>query len=210
MTPVDAGRVVLVHGLWMNGLVMLPLARRLERCGFQVTRHGYRSVSRGLRENARTLAAVCRKARGPMHLVGHSLGGLVIMTMLQEHPEIPVHRVVLIGSPYAGSAAAHGLARFTWSRGVLGHTIRDWLRRPRPRVPDGVELGVIAGDASFGLGRLFVNLPAPNDGVVMLDETRVPGAADSIVLHTSHSAMLVSQEVARAACTFLQNGSFKR
>jgi pimeloyl-ACP methyl ester carboxylesterase len=210
MTPADCGRVVVVHGLWMNGLVMLPLARRLERCGFQVTRHGYRSVSRGLRENARTLAAVCRKAGGRLHLIGHSLGGLVIMTMLQDHPEISVHRVVLIGSPYADSAAAHGLARFAWSRRVLGHTIRDWLRRPRPRVPDGVELGVIAGDASFGLGRLFVNLPAPNDGVVMLDETRVPGAADSIVLHTSHSAMLVSREVARAACTFLKNGSFKR
>ena len=132
------------------------------------------------------------------------------MTMLQEHPEIPVHRVVLIGSPYADSAAAQGLARFTWGRGVLGHSIRDWLRQPRPRVPDGVELGVIAGDASFGLGRMLVNQPAPNDGVVMLDETRVPGATDSIVLHTSHSAMLVSPAVARAACTFLKNGSFKR
>ena len=210
MTPADGNRVVLVHGLWMNGLAMLPLARRLERCGFEVTRHGYQSVRRGLRENARRLAEVCEKSGVRLNLVGHSLGGLVIMTMLQEHPEIPVHRVVLIGSPYADSGAAHGLARFTWSRSVLGHTIQDWLRQPRPRVPDGVELGVIAGDASFGLGRLFVNLPAPNDGVVMLDETRVPGAADSIVLHTTHSAMLVSPAVARAACTFLKNGSFKR
>ena len=209
MTPADGGRVVLVHGLWMNRWAMLPLAWRLERCGFRVTRHGYRSVSRGLRENARTLAAACRKDHRRLHLVGHSLGGLVIMAMLQEHPEIPVHRVVLIGSPYADSAAAHGLARFTWSRGVLGHTMQDWLRQPRPRVPDGVELGVIAGDAPFGLGRLFVRLPTPNDGVVMLDETRVPGAADSVVLHTSHSAMLVSRAVARAACAFLKNGHFK-
>jgi len=210
MTPADGGRVVLVHGLWMNGLAMLPLARRIERCGFRVTRYGYRSVSRGLRENAGLLAGACAKGSGRLHLVGHSLGGLVIMTMLQEHPEIPVHRVVLIGSPYSDSAAAHGLARFTWSRGVLGHTIRDWLHQPRPLAPDGVELGVIAGDVSLGLGRLFVNLPAPNDGVVMLDETRVPGAADSIVLHTSHSAMLVSPAVARAACTFLKSGKFKR
>jgi hypothetical protein len=73
-----------------------------------------------------------------------------------------------------------------------------------------VELGVIAGDVSFGLGRLFVSLQAPNDGVVMLDETRVPGAADSIVLHISHSAMLVAPAVARAACAFLKNGRFER
>ena len=50
MTLADGEQVVLLHGLWMNGLVMLPLARRLERCGFPVTRHGYRSVSRGLQE----------------------------------------------------------------------------------------------------------------------------------------------------------------
>src|SRR5579859_6520061 len=190
MTPADGDHVVLVHGLWMNGFAMLPLAHRLENCGFRVTRHGYRSVSRGLRENARALAAACAKSSGRQHLVGHSLGGLVIMTMLQEHPEIAVHRVVLIGSPYADSAAAQSLARFTWSGGILGDTIRDWLQRPRPKVPESVELGVIAGDVSFGLGRLFVRLPAPNDGVVMVDETRVPGAADSIVIHTGHSAML--------------------
>jgi len=210
MTQPENGHVVLVHGLWMNGLAMLPLARRIERCGFRVTRHGYRSVSRGLRDNARALAVSCANNSGRVNLVGHSLGGLVVMAMLQEHPEIAVHRVVLIGSPYADSASAHGLGRFAWSRGVLGHTIQDWLRQPRPPVPKGVELGVIAGDVSFGLGRLFVSLQAPNDGVVMLDETRVPGAADSIVLHISHSAMLVAPAVAQAACAFLKNGRFER
>jgi pimeloyl-ACP methyl ester carboxylesterase len=208
MTPVDGGRVVVVHGLWMNGLVMLPLARRLQRCGFSVTRHGYQSVRRGLRENARRLAAVCEKAGAPLHLVGHSLGGLLIMTMLHNHPQVKAHRVVLLGSPYASSAAAQGMARFATSRGMLGRTLKDWLRQPRPPVPDGVELGVIAGDVSIGLGRVVARLPKPNDGVVMLDETHVPGAADSIVLHTSHTAMLVSPAVARAICAFLKNGRF--
>ena len=208
MTQAEGGRVVLVHGLWMNGLAMLPLGRRLERCGFAVTRHGYQSVRRDLRENARRLASVCEKSGAPLNLVGHSLGGLLIMTMLREHPQVKVHRVVLLGSPYANSAAAQGMTRFASSRGLLGHTIQDWLRQPRPPVPDGVELGVIAGDLSFGLGRLFAPLPGPNDGVVMLEETHVPGAADSIVLHTSHSAMLVSPAVAHATCAFLRNGRF--
>lgn len=208
MTQAKGGRVVLVHGLWMNGLAMLPLGRRLECCGFAVNRHGYQSVRRDLRENARRLASVCEKSGAPLNLVGHSLGGLLIMTMLREHPQIKVHRVVLLGSPYANSAAAQGMTRFASSRGLLGHTIQDWLRQPRPPVPDGVELGVIAGDLSFGLGRLFAPPPGPNDGVVMLEETHVPGAADSIVLHTSHSAMLVSPAVAHATCAFLRNGRF--
>ncbi|MBI3527455.1 MAG: alpha/beta fold hydrolase [Betaproteobacteria bacterium] len=208
MMPADGERIVLVHGLWMNGLAMLPLARRLERCGFAVTRHGYQSVRRGLRENARRLASVCEKSGAPLNLVGHSLGGLLIMTMLHNHPQVKAHRVVLVGSPYANSVAAQGMARFAASRGLLGRTLQDWLRQPRPPIPDGVELGAIAGDVSIGLGRLFAHLPRPNDGVVILDETHVPGAADSIVLHTSHSAMLVSPAVARAACAFLKNGRF--
>lgn len=210
MTQAEGGRVVLVHGLWMNGLAMLPLAWGLERCGFKVVRYGYRSVRRGLEENARRLAAVCEKTGAPLHLVGHSLGGLVIMAMMRAYPHIAVHRVVLIGSPYADSAAARGMARFAWSRGLLGQTIQDWLHQPRPQLPDGVELGVIAGDTSIGLGRLFVSLPAPNDGVVILGETRVPRASDSIVMHISHSAMLVSSVVARAVSTFLKTGRFSR
>jgi pimeloyl-ACP methyl ester carboxylesterase len=208
MTPADGERVVLVHGLWLNGLAMLLLGRRLERCGFAVTRHGYQSVRRGLRENARRLASVCEKSGAPLNLVGHSLGGLLIMTMLHNHPQVKVRRVVLLGSPYANSAAAHGMARFATSRGLLGRTIQDWLRQPRPPIPDGVQIGVIAGDLSIGLGRLVAHLPRPNDGVVILDETHVPGAADSIVIHTSHTAMLVSPAVARAICAFLKNGSF--
>ena len=88
--------------------------------------------------------------------------------------------------------------------------MNDWMRMPRPSIPDGVELGVIAGNVPFGLGRLVARLPKPNDGVVRVDETRVPGAKESIVLRINHTGMLVSPAVARAACAFLRNGSFRR
>ena len=207
--PAEEARVVLVHGLWMNRFAMLPLAMRIERRGFDVTRYGYRSVGRGLRENAQRLAALCERSRQRVHLVGHSLGGLVILSMMQAHPEISVHRVVLAGSPYGDIASAHGLERFAWGHRALGKTIDDWLHQARPALREGVELGIIAGSISMGLGRLFVTLPMPNDGVVRLEETRVPGAADSIVVHASHSGMLVSSAVARAACDFLRSGKFQ-
>ncbi len=206
--PVDTDHVVLVHGLWLNALAMKPLAARLNNCGFKVTRYGYHSVRRGLRENVLRLAALCEQVGTPLHLVGHSLGGLLIMTLLHHHPRIPVRRVALLGSPYANSAAAQGLSHSATGRGLLGLTIQDWLRQPRPPIPAGVEAGIIAGNLSIGLGRLFVRLPKPNDGVVVLDETRVPQAADSIVVHTSHSGMLLSPKVAHAVCAFLKNGRF--
>ena len=210
MTPAESGRVVIVHGVWMNSLAMLPLAWQLKNCGFGVTRFGYQSLLRGMRENAQRLAAVCEDVGAPLSFVGHSLGGLLIMTMLHNYPRVKAHRVVLLGSPYANCAAARTLAGSAMGRLLLGRTLLDWMRQPRPPIADGVEIGVIAGDVSMGLGRLFVRLPRPNDGVVILDETPVPGAADSVLLHTSHSAMLVSPAVAHASCAFLKNGSFGR
>lgn len=203
-----AERVVVVHGLWMNALAMLPMARRLERCGFEVDRFGYRSMRLGLRENAQRLADFCKGAGRRVHLVGHSLGGLVVLSMLHAHPEVRVGRVVLAGSPYTDIASAHDFSRYPWGTSPLGLSVHDWLRQPRPGVPAGVELGVIAGTVPFGLARLFVKLAGPSDGVVRVEETHVPGATDSTTIETSHGAMLVSAEVARAICAFLKHGRF--
>jgi pimeloyl-ACP methyl ester carboxylesterase len=205
-----SARVVLVHGLWMNGAAMLPLGWQLARCGFDVVRFSYASVGDGLEHNADRLARLCRKQETePLHLVGHSLGGLLILAALEKNKDLKVQRVVLIGSPYAGITAAVGLARSAIGEKLLGRTLNDWMRMPRPSIPNGVELGVIAGDVPFGLGRVVARLPKPNDGVARVDETRVPGAKESIVLRINHTGMLVSPAVARAACAFLHNGTFR-
>ena len=52
------------------------------------------------------------------------------------------------------------------------------------------------------------DLPRPSDGVVSVAETAVPGMRDRIVLHVSHSGMLVSGAVARQVCAFLRDGAF--
>jgi len=194
----------------MNATAMLPLRWQLSRCGFDVVRFSYASTEDGLERNADRLASLCREQRTePLHFVGHSLGGLLILAALERNRDLKVQRAVLIGSPYAGITAAVGLARSAIGEKMLGRTLNDWMRMPRPSIPDGVELGVIAGDVPFGLGRLVARLPKPNDGVVRVDETRVPGAKDSIVLRINHTGMLVSPAVARAACAFLRNGSFR-
>src|SRR5439155_5575717 len=74
--------VVLVHGLWLSGWCMLLLAWRLRRCGFRTYRFSYRSVRKGLRENAAALRAFSDAIdASTVHFVGHSLGGIVIQAM---------------------------------------------------------------------------------------------------------------------------------
>ena len=209
MNVATSARVVLVHGLWLNGAATLPLGWQLSRCGFDVARFSYASVGDGLERNVDRLSSFCREqGTAPPYFVGHSLGGLLILAALAKNEDLRARRVVLIGSPYAGITAAAGLVRSDVGRKMLGRTMNDWTRMPRPSVPNGLEVGVIAGDVPFGLGRLVAHLPKPNDGVVRVEETRVPGAKEAIVLHINHTGMLVSPAVARAACAFLRSGTF--
>lgn len=203
-----ADRVVLVHGLWLNGPSMAPLGWRLQREGYSVSRFGYWSVWRGLEANVERLIAFCRRFEGDrLYLVGHSLGGVLILAALARG--LKAHRAVLMGSPYRGSASADGLARAALGRGILGRTITDWLRSEKKPDWGETQVGVLAGNREIGFGRLISPLPSPNDGVVALEETQVPGAADSIVLPVFHTAMPFSPISARAVARFLREGSFR-
>ncbi len=203
--------VVLVHGLWMHGIAMIPLARRLEARGFACERFSYRSVRRGLEANSGALLAHLRRLpASSLHLVGHSLGGALILHALNEWADSRIRRVLLLGSPVTGSMSGRALARYRAGRRMLGASLPLWDERRVPSAPEGVEVGVIAGSLPIGLGRLFTVLPEPNDGVVPAVETRVDGAADSLLLRVNHTGMLFSAAVARQAYAFLKDGRFAR
>ena len=74
--------IILIHGLWMSGIVMLPQQRMLARRGFAVRRFSYPSMRQGLQHNARMLSQfVASTGNGNIHFVGHSLGGLVALAV---------------------------------------------------------------------------------------------------------------------------------
>ena len=206
----DRETVVLVHGLWMHGAAMVLMQRRIMRCGYRVLRYSYPSMRLSLTENAARLAEFCRRMEVTrIHLVGHSLGGLVILSMLERGIPLRVGRVVLIGSPCGESLAASRLASLPGGRVLLGRSIPEWhaVKDAPPR--SNLEIGVIAGCFGVGLGRVLApDLPRPNDGVVTVEETRLPGMRDHVVLGVNHFGMLVSAVVARQACHFLRHGAF--
>jgi pimeloyl-ACP methyl ester carboxylesterase len=202
--------VILVHGLWVHGIAMELMRRRVARCGYRALAYSYPSMRLTLAENAERFGRYCRNLAAPrLHFVGHSLGGLIILRMLERTPGLPPGRVVLAGAPVAGSLAAQRLARLPGGRAALGRSAPEWHESAHPASDTGREIGVIAGSRPFGMGRVVApDLPAPSDGVVSAVETRLPAMRDHIVLNVSHSGMLMSRAVAHQICAFLREGVF--
>ena len=198
----------MVHGLWVNSMLMRLLGYRIRHCGFDVAYFSYDSVRATLEQNAARLSRFAAAlSANTVHWVGHSLGGIVILKMLEQCPEPRTGRIVLMGSPSAGSYAARALAKTAAGRWLLGRSTPLVETKATPHVKHA--LGVIAGSRGLGVGRIMLpGLPRPNDGVVTVEETRVPGMQEHIVLRVSHSGMLVSSGAANQVCAFLKNGRF--
>ena len=114
-------RVVLVHGIWNAKSWLAPLARRMRGEGFQVEVFGYPSILGGPEP---AIAALIERIQGgpPVHVIGHSLGGLIGMEALRRAPGLPVQRMVCLGSPLCGSHTARALGQRRWTAPVLGRS----------------------------------------------------------------------------------------
>jgi len=169
-----------------------------------------------LDDNARSLAGfIAEQELDQVHLVGHSLGGVVALRMLALEPEAPVHRVVCLGSPLCGSRAAAHLTRTQWGNTILGKSVtagvvddaaNQWARE----VCEARDIGVIAGTVPMGLGRLVTSFGEDNDGTVAVSETRLPGLKDHLCLPVSHTGLLLSRNVTVQTAAFLNRGEFLR
>lgn len=189
--------VVLVHGMGRTPLSMWPLARALEREGYAVLNFGYSSVDGGVADlGPRLVSAVRERDRAPggrVHFVAHSLGNVLVRWALANGQLGDIGRVVMLAPPNQGAQAASDAA--PW----LG-----WLLDPLPDLqpgsaacalpaPEGVEIGVIAGES---------------DARVSLDETHLPGEAAHVVVPAGHSFIMFRHDVQVLTLHFLREGRF--
>lgn len=200
--------VVLAPGLWVPGAVMALLAARLSRAGYATHVFAYRgrspfeaNVARFARYAQETLAG------RPAHFIGHSLGGVMVLDMLNTHPEVSAASAVLLGAPVRGCLAGRrlGSARVgRWMMGACGALWTDREARWRRDAP----LGVVAGTLPLGLGRVLGRMPDDNDGVVRVAETTVDGMTARALVPCGHSMLIMSGAVGALVERFLATGRF--
>lgn len=203
--------VILLHGLWMRGFALSMLHHRLMEAGFRVHRFDYLSVAASeqrILDRLHARMAGLGDEADKVHLVGHSLGGLLALRACGDADALPQGRIVCLGSPLLGSAAARALAG--WGRGgefLLGHN-RQLMEQGFERWDGTRQVGVIAGRIPLGLGAVLGHFEGEHDGTVAVQETRLPGLADHCVVESNHTSLLFSPEVARLVTGFLRAGHF--
>ena len=202
--------IVLVHGLWNRGWMMARMAKRLRTRGHHVRVFSYPTRADNLDGHADQLHKFVRaEGTADCHLVGHSMGGLVILNMLSRYDDLPPGMVVLMGTPVKGSNVVKRLERLPGQRFIFGKA-RDNLLKGFQLSPAGYETGMIRGTREFGIGQIAGRQDEPNDGSVRVSETELEGLKDTVDLEVSHSEMLISAEVVEQVNQFLLRGKFKK
>ena len=201
-------RVLLVHGLWMRSIAMRWLATRLRSQAFEPHQFGYYSLLQDTDAVISRLSEILRAWPGT-HVVAHSLGGLLSLRGAALAGIERVGRIVCLGSPLAGSRAASSIiARVPAGAQLVGYN-RSLLQAGIERIPEGLQVGAIAGCVPRGLGGVVARFQCEHDGTVAVAETRVPGLADHVVVRASHSGLMFSDAAVRQAGVFLRNGRFE-
>lgn len=109
--------VVLVHGLGGSRLDMWPIGKRLKTLGYQVRNWGYRSFGNRVETHAQLLgsemaALDSQISDGQLHLVTHSMGGIIARKMFADFKFQNLGRVVMLAPPHRGSHIARKLTPF--------------------------------------------------------------------------------------------------
>jgi triacylglycerol esterase/lipase EstA (alpha/beta hydrolase family) len=192
--------VALVHGYLANKFMLAPLGWRLGRQGYDTTAWGYWNMRCSLLVHAARFAGELESldanpAIDTLHLVTHSMGGIIARAALDRFRPRKLGRFVMLAPPNKGSFVATKIA------GTIGRVFKpvaelstadDSLVNSLP-MPDGVDLGVIA---------------AKWDALVS-DESTHPDAPHAYAtIPTFHSGLLFRRDAADLVASFLERGEF--
>ncbi len=210
--------VVLLHGLARSSSSLNTMQEALQEAGYATANIDYPSREHNIEELARIAVgdglAACRAEENieKIHFVTHSLGGILVRQYLSTNSVDELGRVVMLGPPNKGSSAVddmEGVPGFDWINGPAGRQLgKGEDSVPVALGPVNFELGVIAGDRTIDPITSAV-LDDPDDGRVSVDDTKIEGMDDFVLVHHSHAFMMRMPEPIALTLAFLRDGSFK-
>ncbi|MCA9195192.1 MAG: alpha/beta fold hydrolase [Planctomycetales bacterium] len=193
--------VVLVHGWCAHRWLLEPTARALRLAGYETVRWGYPSCTKSIQYHGDRLAALLKnlvdaKASDRVHVVAHSMGGLVLRAAAHAG-DLQLARVVMLCTPNHGSFMATRMKNLLgWISPTLLE-ICDDRNSPVHTLPSDLchraQVGVVV---------------TQHDWVVRQQSMLLEGAVDTAYLNTTHAGVLFSRTSHRLIKSFLLHGKF--
>lgn len=193
MSP-PGSTVVLVHGYLLNGAAWRWFARRLEKHGFRPFSATIEPVLGSIDEMGESLARrieeVCvATGASSVHLVAHSMGGLVCRAYLRAHGAARIGCLVTIASPHHGTEIA---------RLGIGRCAREMT-------PGAAWLTALAESEIRSKPPPAIALFSYYDNYIAPQESSMLPWARSVPLRTlGHVEMYFSRRVAEQVCDALK------
>ena len=210
----DAGKaVILLHGIGRSSHCFAKMKVSLLQDGLTVVPFEYPSTRISLQQSAEYLQSVIESlgSISSIDFVAHSLGGLVVRTLLKDFSDPRLHSLVMLGTPNYGAELADMLHRTKLFSLVFGPAGQQLVtggsatigQLPVPSIP----FAVVAGGKGTAEGYNPL-LPGDDDGTVTVNSTRLSGAVDFLQVPRIHTFLTADPEVIAAVCCFLREGRF--
>lgn len=214
LAPMSGKVVVLIHGIVRSAKCFRTMEPELQAAGFTTLGFDYPSTRVSIPECSLYLRQFLASLEGvdEIHLVVHSMGGLVVRAYLREAPDPRIRRMVMLGVPNLGARMANhvkDLMLFKAIYGPAGQQLVDEAAGLIPSLPaPEFEFAVIAGARGVPSG-FNPLIPGDDDGTVSVSATRLPGAADFMTVPVLHSFLMSDPATIAATRRFLETGALR-
>lgn len=214
LPPMSGEGVLVLHGIVRSSKSIYRVTEHLRNEGYTAFPVEYPSTQISIPEAAEQLNSIIENLEGieRLHLVGHSMGGLVIRAWFAQHRDPRIGRVVMLGTPNYGAEMADLFERNLLFRVVFGPAGRQLVTSDSGLIPQlpipPCEFAVIAGGLGDGQGWNPL-IPGDDDGTVAVRSVRLAGAADASVVPKLHHALLGDPGVSQQVVSFLKTARLR-
>lgn len=213
--------VILLHGLMRsaNSMNGLQTALNAEK-SFATAAFEYASTRAAISDHASALASVIAGLPNDLEIafVGHSMGNIVVRHYIgdlqqagDEQTLSRIRQVVMLGPPNQGSSIARQLSKtgvFGWIVGTGGMQLGpEWDTFSSHLATPHCPFGIVAGQLPE---ENFQNpiVDGAGDFVVSVEETKLEGAKDFLVVPRLHSFLMDDAQVQQSVISFLDSEHF--
>ncbi|WP_038058221.1 esterase/lipase family protein [Thiobacillus denitrificans] len=199
--------LVLIHGMGRTPLSMARLRRRLRRAGHNPLLFGYVPAFETLQGTvARLVKLIDRRVdSGNYALVGHSLGTVIIRTVLGQLENRAPSACFFLAPPLVACRAARFFSRFRlyrWLTGEMGQllALESFMQQlPMPSVPTRIYAGVGCPRAPW----LPFGMEA-SDCILGVSEATGSFETESVKVPSTHTFIMNSKQVFDDMVDFLK------